>query len=591
MRFLWGAWLPVLLLLSVVATTTSGVVSLPTAAAAALGSQKLAVITVQFPDAPHDPSVFDPQRAFLILNEYYRLNSYGKMWWEISISPTWYTLPQTQSYYGPNPFTQGELAGHGEQFVVDALAAASGDLDLAQFSRAMIVYAKMGQGSTQWTYPLRDWNVGTRTFQLAVSVVSEGHEAIDQAGVPVVQRTIEHEAGHLLGLPDLYHCVDGNCFTIVWDGMGAGQGSCTCQPPPGGEGCICHPDAAMFSSWTKSRLGWIDDSHVKTIQAGQVETVMIDALGLPPTGVSVIKVPLTQEHYYLIEVREAVGADANLPLTANTRSGVFVLAVNETTVGGESGTGIVRWVNPQTQQAARNIEETSSAAFQVGASFSNSYVGSMTVLSKVGNSYQVRMDRSSVVVPTTATTTTTVTTTLTRTVCYVSPTFAISITVNTDKSTYLQGETVSIAGEWVATGPPLECGTTYWILLTRQPMFIVVTDYDAKVVHRASLLDANINFSPTLYYTSGGNFSTSFQAQYDWSPGKYSVTVYSGTYLGQASASFEIAADPNARVITVTTLTTYTTTIPELPTSVALILGLATLLVAIFIRRIGGQRG
>ena len=52
-----------------------------------LGAQKLAVITVQFPDATHDASVFDAQRAFSILDQYYRLNSYGKMWWDVSISP------------------------------------------------------------------------------------------------------------------------------------------------------------------------------------------------------------------------------------------------------------------------------------------------------------------------------------------------------------------------------------------------------------------------------------------------------------------------------------------------------------------------
>ena len=155
-------------------------------------------------------------------------------------------------------------------------------------------------------------------------------------------------------------------------------------------------------SWTKLKLGWIDDSHVSTIQAGQVETVTIDALGLGPTGISVIKVPLTQQQYYLVEVRDAVGADANLPtpdtVDRGAWRGVFVLAVNEATGGGESGTGIVRWINPQTQQPATYIMETMSAAFQVGESFSSPSFGVMTVKSKSGSSYQVELNRASVIV-------------------------------------------------------------------------------------------------------------------------------------------------------------------------------------------------
>jgi M6 family metalloprotease-like protein len=432
------------------ATITSDSTSAPlqSSTTPVLGAQKLAVITVQFPDDSHNTSVFDPQRTFSIFDNYYRLNSYGKMWWEISISPTWYTLPQTQSYYGPNP----DLPGHGTEFVSDSLSAASRDLDLAQFTKAMIVYAKRGRGSLMgWTWPLATYSVGTATYQLAVSVVSEGYDGVDATS------TIEHEARHLLGLPDLYQCVDNNCFAIDWDGMGGGTGPCTCQQSP----CVVPTcEATMFSSWSKLKLGWIDGSHVKTIQAGEAETVTIDPLGLPPTGISVIKVPVTQENYYLIEVREAVGADANLPPPSGIDRldwrGVFVLSVNETAAGGTRlGTLIVRWINPQTQQPARNIAETSSAAFQVGESFSDRSFGVMTVNSKSGTSYQIEVNRVSVA------TTIMVTTSSTSSV-----TSSSSVTTSTCIATACGQASAGVFSDFTAVGlgsipipPPAGAGT------------------------------------------------------------------------------------------------------------------------------------
>jgi hypothetical protein len=190
------------------------------------------------------------------------------------------------------------------------------------------------------------------------------------------------------------------------------------------------------------------------------------------------------------------------------------------------------------------------------------------------------------VVPTTACTNY-LTTTVTSTSCYLAQIFGLSITVHTDKSTYLQGETVHVTGDWGISRPPPECGTMYVVEVTRQPMIIVVTDDVMRVVYRASVLDANILFVGLP--ASSGNFSSIFLAQYDWAAGNYTVTIYSGTYPGQASANFRVVANPSAVLTTVTTLTTYTTTVPEF-TSLALILSMAVIMITLFVRRIDGAR-
>jgi len=177
----------------------------------------------------------------------------------------------------------------------------------------------------------------------------------------------------------------------------------------------------------------------------------------------------------------------------------------------------------------------------------------------------------------TVTSTTTVTTTLTTTSCYLAQTFSMSMTVHIDKSTYLQGETVNVTGDWEIAKPPYVCGY-YDIIILPRPMVYVVTDLDRRNIYSTGTFDSSSQL-PYHY----GNFSFGFVARYDWSPGNYTLMVFSGILGGQASATFGVVLNPSATVTTVTTLTTYTTTVSEC-TSLVFILVIATLLVAVFVR-------
>jgi hypothetical protein len=181
------------------------------------------------------------------------------------------------------------------------------------------------------------------------------------------------------------------------------------------------------------------------------------------------------------------------------------------------------------------------------------------------------------------------TTTLTTTACYLGVgqteyAFRSGITIRTDKSTYLQGETVNVTGEWRWQKPPYEC-QVWDVIVPDVPLLYVIMDSRRTVLSSGSLYAS----SKAPYYHDG-NFTFSFMARYDWPPGNYTVEVFSDLRLqGQASTSVQVVANPSAVVTTVTTWTTYTTTVPEF-TSLALILGMATILIALFVRRIDRTR-
>lgn len=388
------------------------------------GPQKLLVILVQFPDVIHDPN-YDVATILDNYKEYIKKNSYGKMWWEVDVSPTWYTMPFNLSALNTDYGLQAKIFQH----VADS---ASKDFDLSKYDKILVIYATPRSSSTipPPNYP---YNFEWTTFPSTIKVNNEDHYIwgtavvdADALGTPAIF-LMTHELGHGgLQLPDLY----SPAFTGPWDPMSGTIGN----TPLG------------FCSWSKLKLGWLEQKNIFTVFDKSKETVKIDALGLDSTGILAIKIPLTDKQYFLIEVREPVGADSPLAaiqggtFTSNRQfaSGVFVLEINENLI---SRMGIIKWIYSQTQQPAAGQIETESAAFLVGESFSNPYFGKMTVKSKSGNTYEVEIDRTST-----------------------QPFVERDFVIKTDKSTYTTGDTVIFTGKvpevvtyanvWIKVYPP-----------------------------------------------------------------------------------------------------------------------------------------
>ena len=129
-------------------------------------------------------------------------------------------------------------------------------------------------------------------------------ETLQTAGV------VSHEFGHVLGLPDLYHPIDGiepqNRRWVLgcWGLMAAGSWGCGDGSTRGDSFGPTH-----FSPWSKERLGWI--------QWIDVGDVFDQEFVLHPAQQSrqALRVPLDDEEneFLVVEYRPQTGFDAYLP--------------------------------------------------------------------------------------------------------------------------------------------------------------------------------------------------------------------------------------------------------------------------------------
>lgn len=130
--------------------------------------------------------------------------------------------------------------------------------------------------------------------------------------------TIAHELGHVLGLPDLYHPVDGiepekrRWVLGCWSLMAAGAWGC---PLPG----VAWDRPTHLSPWEKGRLGWSAETVMAPVELAERTLEPVQTSG------AVLRVPLDTAEYLLIEFRPQIGFDVNLPA-----GGVLVYHVDET---------------------------------------------------------------------------------------------------------------------------------------------------------------------------------------------------------------------------------------------------------------------
>ena len=368
-------------------------VPIPSATPAPVAEKGL-VILVQFPDVKHSISRQLVQRRFSWqLDNYVREMSYNKVSLDVEVTERWHTLPDPVSRYRISPRNLEVDRSRVRKLIDDALAAVDSEVDFSKYSFTAIF---MGAGIEDYGmvglcgYPgMLGWSAdgGLRTRR---GQAVKGGVAIFcyQAHLG----TLFHDIAHILGgvqggrrmVPCLYDhdlqakpgspretAIKAMINLGFWDPM-----SCHFyqrgQPPPG----LC--------SWTRMRLNWIDPSKIEVIKPNQTAEVTLGPLENGAEETLVVKIPLSERTYYLLENRQPIGCDKVLP-----RHGVLILHADDRIAECRQGRTPVKLVN-----ADPSVAHLEGAAFDVGKQASYQDAGHnlrIQLTEKVDNAYRIRI--------------------------------------------------------------------------------------------------------------------------------------------------------------------------------------------------------
>jgi immune inhibitor A len=325
------------------------------------------------------------------LNNYIKEMSYNKVSLEIDVTKRWYTMPNSVSKYRISSRNLEVDKSRVKKLIDDALAAAEEEVDFSKYSFSAIFmgakltdYGMIGlcgyPGMLGWS---AEGSLKTRRGQLL-----KGGVAIFSFQAHL--GTLFHDIAHILGgvkggkrmVPCLYDhdlqakpgpmretFIDSTINMGFWDPM-----SCHFYkrnlPPPG------------ISSWTKMRLNWIDQSKIKVIKPGQTAEIILDPLEDRSSEILVVKIPISETTYYLIENRQPIGFDKNLP-----GFGVLIMYADDSIAECRHGKAPVKLMD-----ADSSVPHLEGAAFDIGKKDSfqdNKNRIRIQLKEKIGGAYKI----------------------------------------------------------------------------------------------------------------------------------------------------------------------------------------------------------
>jgi len=331
------------------------------AAASVSGPQSAIVILAEFSDntAGHTVEYFR-QLVFGntgdAVNAYYVEVSFNQIQVTGDTTSQWYKLSHPTTYYDVHGW--GSTWSEYRKLAADTVALVDPYVNFAAYDHYIMVFAGnwvWGARASGLAIPTDDLvTVNTATFQRETYEMS----------------VFAHEFGHDLGLPDLYdyrysdpyHFIDG------WDLMSV-------------------DNAQHLSSWSKIYLGWIPPERIRTFVSGTL-TETVERIEYSTVGYQALKILTSSSIYFLVETRQEVGYDFNLPASAPDH-GVLITMINENR---GSGRGIVRLVdaNPATQSVWDG-----DAVWQVGQTYANTEYGfSVSIQSWTGTAFVVSVNQA-----------------------------------------------------------------------------------------------------------------------------------------------------------------------------------------------------
>ncbi len=335
---------------------------------------RIAVVYVDFPElaASETPlslmtSIVNPGLQML------RDMSYGRINITAVSFPTWYRMPRALASYDWTTY-----AGHRE-YLLDVLSVTNPSIDFSTFDA---LYVFTPPSTAKITSPT--FNGGT-----TAGVVADGRNFGNAVTFGLDVRSfgpaiVAHETGHMLGLVDLYAYTPaggtdypGNQFKYVgaWSVMSN----------------VFNP--GHFLAWEKRKLGFIDEQQVDCLDgAGGVEAVITpnQATG----GLKMVGVMLDASSALVVEVRNALGVDANL-----CAQGVLLYVVDARIASGQGAAQVIGSRVTTSGTAFNKCGPWADATFGFGTNPVSTYthVGAGTTVTVLGQdsngAYRVRVKR------------------------------------------------------------------------------------------------------------------------------------------------------------------------------------------------------
>jgi hypothetical protein len=354
--------------------------------------EKGIVLLVGFPDVSHDMDRGLVQMRFSRqLNGYVREMSYNKVSLDVDVTERCYVMPNPVSLYRISPRNLEVDKSRVRRLISDAIHAADREVD---FSRYSFVAILMGAQLTDYGmiglcgYPgMLGWS------SQDIPRTTRGQPIKGGVAIFCYQAhlgTLFHDIAHILGgikdgrrmVPCLYDhdlqarpgplretAVDAMINMGFWDPM-----SCHFVQrgiaPPG------------LSSWTRMRLNWIDPEKIKVVRPGQKTEVVLGPLEDGSSTTLVVKIPVSESTYYLLENRQPIGCDRVLP-----GSGVLILYADDRIAECRQGRTPVRLMD-----ADPSVPHLEGAAFDMGrkGSFRDDRNRiSIQLQEKIGSSYRI----------------------------------------------------------------------------------------------------------------------------------------------------------------------------------------------------------
>ncbi|GGO88935.1 M6 family metalloprotease domain-containing protein [Wenjunlia tyrosinilytica] len=310
----------------------------------ASGRIRALTLFIDFPDARADASAQARYDEFFpAAQQWFATASYGKLEYEPVPVLKYFTLPRSFTEYGIE-------RGYGwqvhQQMMRDLLKVADKQVDFKDFDLVNVLV-------TPNAGPPASETVLSVTWTGATAAVSDEGGALDKVSViyghdAARYRVLNHENGHIFGLPDLYSGTDfrrTDRLAGQWDMMSLDWGL-----------------QNDFLAWHKWRLGWLDTGQVDCAVGDGTSEYQLSPVETPG-GTKMVVVPEGEHGAFAVEVRSKQGNDSSA-----CSEGVLVYWVR-TDISSGQGPIRVMDANPRTaacETSSNSFNSHNDAPFGVG---------------------------------------------------------------------------------------------------------------------------------------------------------------------------------------------------------------------------------